>query len=45
MQILRFILIIITLFMLIFNFIYGNKEEGWKVTIIFILYLLYLLFS
>lgn len=42
MIVLRFILIIITIYILIFNILYGNTEQGWKLELLFILYLIYL---
>lgn len=43
--ILKFILVMATLFVLIANFVVGNIKDGWKVTALFVLYLIYLVIS
>lgn len=43
--ILKFILIMATLIVLIANFSVGNTKDGWKVTALFVLYLIYLVIS
>lgn len=42
MIVLRFILIIITIYILIFNILYGDMKQGWKLELLFMLYLMYL---
>lgn len=43
MIVLRFILIIITIYILIFNILYGDMKQGWKLELLFMLYLMYLI--
>ena len=44
-DILRMILYGITIYVLIFNVLYGDMKKGWKLEILFILYLIYLILS